>query len=186
LEYRVNQHSQLLEAALFSAVHPLSVSDLKKLMRDASTGEVRAALDELREHYDHEGHGVELVEVADGFQIMTRPEHAEAIADARIVFRPRKLSRAALESLAVIAYRQPVSRGEIEDVRGVSVDGVLRMLLDREFIQVAGRAEGLGRPLLYGTTPKFLELLGLSEISALPQLEEFSVALRPPSGVGEP
>ncbi len=182
----MNQHPQLLEAALFSAAHPLSVSDLKKLMQDASTVEVRAALDELREHYVYEGHGVELAEVADGFQIMTRPEHAEAIADARIVIRPRKLSRAALETLAVIAYRQPVSRGEIEDLRGVSVDGVLRMLLEREFVQVAGRAEGLGRPLLYGTTPKFLELLGLSELSALPQLEEFSVALRPPSEVGEP
>jgi segregation and condensation protein B len=173
----VNQHPRLLEAALFSAAHPLSLSDLKKLMHGAATAEVRAALDELRDHYDHEGHGVELVEVADGFQIMTRSEHAEAIADARIVIRPRKLSRAALETLAVIAYRQPVSRGEI---------GVLRMLLDREFVQIAGRAEGLGRPLLYGTTPKFLELLGLTEISALPQLEEFSVALRPPTEGGEP
>lgn len=182
----MNTHSQLLEAALFSAAHPLSMSDLKKLIRDATTAEVRAALDELRDHYDHEGHGIELVEVADGFQVMTRPDHAEAIAEARIVVRPRKLSRPALETLAVIAYRQPVSRAEIEEVRGVSVDGVVRMLLEREFIEVAGRAEGIGRPLLYGTTPKFLELLGLSDISALPQLEEFSVALRPPVEVGEP
>ena len=177
--------TQLLEAALFSAAHPLSMSDLKRLVRDASATEIRTALDELRDHYAHQDHGVELVEVADGFQLMTRPEHAEAIAEARIVNRPRKLSRAALETLAVIAYRQPVSRAEIEDVRGVSADGVLRMLLDRDFIEVAGRADGMGRPLLYGTTPAFLELLGLTEIGALPQLEEFSVALRPPVEVGE-
>lgn len=173
-------NAQLLEAALFAAAHPLSGNDLRKLLPEAKPAEIRAALDEIREHYDRDGHGVQLIEVADGYQILTRPAYAEAIAEARIVIRPRKLSRAALETLAVIAYRQPVSRAEIEEIRGVSADGMLRMLQEREFIEVVGRADGMGRPLLYGTTITFLELLGLSDLSALPKLEEFSVSLRPP------
>lgn len=150
-----------------------------RLMPDGSEAEVAAALDELRGHLEEQGHGVVLVEVAGGFQIFTRPEFADEIAAARLVQRPRKLSRAALETLAVIAYRQPVSRGEIEEIRGVSVEGVLRMLIEREFVTVTGRADGIGRPLLYGTTPRFLELLGLKDTSELPKLEELSVALRP-------
>ena len=106
-------------------------------------------------------------------------------ARARALREYRKLSRPALETLAVIAYRQPVGRAEVEEIRGVSADGMLRMLQERELIEIVGRAEGMGRPLLYGTTAKFLELLGLSELGALPRLEEFSVSLRPRVELGE-
>jgi segregation and condensation protein B len=175
----VNSLTQLLEAALFSAAHPLSAEELARLQPDASREDLLGAIEELRQHYEEHRHGVELIEVADGYQVVTRPHFADAVADAQFVRRPRRLSRAALETLAVIAYRHPVSRAEIEEIRGVSVDGVLRTLLERGIVEVVGRGEGLGRPLLYGTTRAFLELLGLNSRDDLPKLEEMSVALRP-------
>lgn len=177
--------SQLLEAALFAAAHAIPLAELARLDPDASIDEVRDALDELQAHYDQGGHGVELVEVAEGFQLLSRREFADQIAEAQLVTRPRRLSPAALETLAIIAYRQPVGRAEIEEIRGVQVDGVLRMLMERELIEVAARGEGLGRPLLYGTTPAFLELLGIRDLSEMPRLDELSVALHPPAQLGE-
>ncbi len=181
----MNHLTKLVEAALFSAAQPLSLADLKALDPDIGPGELREAVDALREHYESQDHAFELVELADGFQLLTRPEYAEAITQARMVSRPRKLSGAAMETLAIIAYRQPVGRAEIEEIRGVAADGVLKSLQERGFLVVAGRGEGLGRPLLYGTTPRFLEMLGLTEISELPRLDQLSVALRP-LGAGLP
>jgi segregation and condensation protein B len=181
----VNQLTRLLEAALFSAAHPLGIDELKVLDPGSTPEEIRAALDELRDIYQNGGHGIELVELADGFQVMTRREFADAIAMAQIIQRPRKLSAAAMETLAIIAYRQPVGRAEIEDIRGVAAEGVLRLLQERGLIDVVGRSEGLGRPLLYATTPSFLEMLGLKDLSELPRAEELSVALRPPEPVQE-
>lgn len=175
----VNRLTKLLEAALFCAHRPLPVAELRRLAPDAGEDELHAALEQLRRTYDDGGHGVELVELAEGFQLLTRAELADAIAAAQIVDRPRKLSAAALETLAIIAYRQPVGRAEVEEIRGVMADGVLRLLQERGLIEVVGRSEGLGRPLLYGTTPLFLETLGLRDLSELPRLEELSVALTP-------
>ncbi|MFQ5550259.1 MAG: SMC-Scp complex subunit ScpB [Gemmatimonadales bacterium] len=175
--------TSLIEAALFSAAHPLSVSELKKLDRETGKADVIEALDELRRVLDDGRHGVELVEVADGFQLLTRSELAETIVKAQIVTRPRRLSAAALETLAIIAYRQPVARSEIEEIRGVASDGVLRSLQDRGLIDSVERGEGMGRPLLYGTTPGFLELLGLTSVEELPLLEELAVELTPPQAV---
>ncbi|HXV86254.1 MAG TPA: SMC-Scp complex subunit ScpB [Gemmatimonadales bacterium] len=171
--------TRLLEAALFAAARPVPVEELVLLQADATEEEVRGALAELRAVYDDGGHGVELVELADGYQVLTRRDCAEAIAEANLVQRPRRLSVAALETLAIIAYRQPVGRADIEEIRGVQADGVLKLLLDRNLIDVVGRGEGIGRPLLYGTTATFLELLGLKDLTGLPRLEELSVALRP-------
>ena len=181
----MNHLTKLVEAALFSAAQPLSLADLKALDPDLGPGELREAVDALRDHYESQDHAFELVELADGFQLLTRPEYAEAITQARMVSRPRKLSGAAMETLAIIAYRQPVGRAEIEEIRGVAADGVLKSLQERGFLVVAGRGEGLGRPLLYGTTPRFLEMLGLTELSELPRLDQLSVALRP-LGAGLP
>jgi len=146
---------------------------------EATLADVRVALDLLREHYDFDQHGVELVEMAGGYQIVTRAVHAQAIERAQFSTRAPKLSAATLETLAVISYRQPVGRAEIEEIRGVSAGGVLRTLQERGLIEVVGRAEALGRPLLYGTTPLFLELLGLRDLSDLPKAEELTIALRP-------
>ena len=176
----MNPLAQLIEAALFAASRPVTVEELATLDPDTSHDEVRAALEQLREHYDFDGHGVEVAELGGGFQILSRPAFAAAIERAQLNQRQPKLTAAMLETLAVIAYRQPVGRAEIEEIRGVSAAGVLRSLQERDLIEVTGRSEGLGRPLLYGTTPMFLELLGLPDLQNLPRAEELSIALEPP------
>ena len=177
--------AQLLEAALFSAARPLTAEELATLDPDATPADVRVALEQLREHYDFNQHGIELVELAGGYQILTRPVYAAAIERAQFSVRAPKLSAATLETLALIAYRQPVGRIEIEEIRGVSAAGVLRSLQERGLIEVVGRSEALGRPLLYGTTPLFLELLGLRDLAELPKSEELTIALRPHRAVPE-
>jgi segregation and condensation protein B len=171
--------AQLIEAALFAANRPITVEELQTLEPDCALADVRTALDELREHYDFDGHAVEIMELAGGYQVLTRRAFAEAIERAQIAVRTPRLTSAALETLAVIAYRQPVGRAEIEEIRGVSAGGVLRSLQERGLIEVIGRSETMGRPLLYGTTPLLLELLGLRDLGELPRTEEFAVALHP-------
>ncbi len=175
--------AKLLEAALFASARPVPLDELSALAPDASPAELGAAVDELRHHYDEDGHGVELTEIAGGWQILTRSEYTEAIERAQLAARPQRLSAAALETLALIAYRQPIGRAEIEEIRGVNVGGVLKSLHERGLIDVVGRAEGLGRPLLYGTTPLFLEHFALRHLEELPRADELAVALRQPHEV---
>lgn len=170
--------AKLLEAALFASPRPIPVEELAALDQEASPAALQSALDELREHYDIDGHGVELVELGGGWQILTRAEYTEAIERAQLSARPARLSAAALETLALIAYRQPIGRGEIEEIRGVAVGSVLKSLHERGLIDVVGRGEGLGRPLLYGTTPHFLENFGLRHLGELPRADELAIALR--------
>jgi len=170
--------AKLLEAALFASGRPIPVDELAALDPEASPAAIAMALDEISEHYDQEGHGVELVELAGGWQILTRPEYTETIERAQLAARPQRLSAAALETLAIVAYRQPIGRAEIEDIRGVSAGGLLRTLLERGLVEVVGRAEGLGRPLLYGTTSHFLEQFALRHLGELPRADELAVALR--------
>ena len=177
--------AQLLEAALFSACRPLTAEELATLDPAANAADVRVALEQLSEHYDFNQHGVELVELAGGYQVLTRPVHAAAIERAQFSVRTPRLTAATLETLAVIAYRQPVGRVEIEEIRGVSAGGVLRSLQERGLIEVVGRSEALGRPLLYGTTALFLELLGMRDLADLPKAEELTVALRPHRATSE-
>ena len=174
--------AKLLEAALFASAHPITIDDLVNLANDKESGEeeVRAALNELKEHYDTAEHGIELMEVAGGWQILTRAEYTEAIERAQLAARPARLSAAALETLAIIAYRQPIGRAEIEEIRGVGAGAILKSLHERELIEVTGRAEGLGRPLLYGTTPLFLEQFALRHLEELPRSDELAIALRAP------
>ncbi len=170
--------AKLLEAALFASARPIPTEELAALDADATPAALQAALDELREHYDVDGHGVELVEIGGGWQILTRAEYTEAIERAQLAARPQRLSAAALETLAIIAYRQPISRAEIEEIRGVAVGGVLKSLHERGLIDVVGRGEGLGRPLMYGTTSVFLEHFALRHLDELPRADELAVALR--------
>jgi segregation and condensation protein B len=179
----VNPLVQLIEAALFAAPRPVTVEELQTLDPDVSLSEFRQALDQLREHYDFDGHGVELVEMAGGYQILSRPAFAAAIERAQLSQKPPRLSGAMLETLATIAYRQPVGRAEIEEIRGVNAAGVLRTLQERGLIEVVGRSEALGRPLLYSTTPLFLELLGIPDLANLPRAEELSIALQAPKPI---
>lgn len=179
----MNPLVQLIEAALFAAPRPVTVEELQTLDPDVSLSEFRQALDQLREHYDFDGHGVELVEMAGGYQILSRPAYAAAIERAQLSQKPPRLSGAMLETLATIAYRQPVGRAEIEEIRGVNAAGVLRTLQERGLIEVVGRSEALGRPLLYSTTPLFLELLGIPDLANLPRAEELSIALQAPKPI---
>lgn len=177
--------AKLLEAALFASARPIPVEELATLDAEASPAAIAAALDELREHYDVDGHGVELAEIGGGWQILTRAEYTEAIERAQLAARPQRLSAAALETLAIIAYRQPIGRAEIEEIRGVAVGGVLKSLHERGLIDVTGRSEGLGRPLLYGTTPLFLEHFALRHLEELPRADELAIALRAQPRTGD-
>jgi segregation and condensation protein B len=170
--------AKLLEAALYASSRPIPSDELATLDPDAPRAAVLAALDEIREHYDIDGHGIELVEIGGGWQILTRPEYTETIERAQLASRPQRLSAASLETLAIIAYRQPIGRAEIEEIRGVSVGSMLKTLHERGLIDVVGRGEGLGRPLLYGTTPLFLEQFALRHLDELPRADELAVALR--------
>jgi segregation and condensation protein B len=170
--------AKLLEAALFASARPVPVDELAALDPELSASDITAALDEVRTHYNDGGHGVELVEIGGGWQILTRSEYTEAIERAQLAARPQRLSAAALETLALIAYRQPIGRAEIEEIRGVNVGSILKSLHERGLIDVVGRAEGLGRPLLYGTTPLFLEHFALRHLEELPRADELAIALR--------
>ncbi len=174
--------AKLLEAALFASATPVPVDALRAMATHSDDGEttLEAALDELRLHYDVDGHGVELIEVAGGWQILTRAEYTEAIERAQLASRPQRLSAAALETLAIIAYRQPIGRAEIEEIRGVGAGAILKSLNERGLIDVVGRGEGLGRPLLYATTPSFLEQFALRHLEELPRADELAIALRAP------
>lgn len=177
--------AKLLEAALFASARPIPTPELITLDGESSPAGVAAALDELREHYNKEGHGVELAEMGEGWQILTRPEYREAIERAQLASRPQRLSAAALETLAIVAYRQPIERVEIEEIRGVGAGAILKSLHERGLIDVVRRGEGLGRPLLYGTTPLFLEQFALRHLDELPRADELAIALRQPGAPTE-
>jgi segregation and condensation protein B len=163
----------ILEALLFMAADPLPVNRLVALLGAVPKGEVEQALARLKEDYAQEGRGLHLAEIAGGYRIVTKSEYAPWVKRLDKVKAPPKLSRSALESLAIIAYRQPIVRAEIEQIRGVETSGVLRTLLERKLVRIVGRKEEPGRPIMYGTTKFFLEHFGLRDLSQLPPLREF-------------
>lgn len=166
-----------LEALLFVAPQPVSSTSLAAVL-DMAPRDVVRMLRRLREHYA-EGHGITLLELAGGWQMVTAPEVEEAVRAFRAdhVDEKIRLSKASLETLAVVAYRQPVTRGEVEEIRGVRCDRVMETLLRHGLVRVAGRRRGSGTPLLFRTTDRFLELFGLSAIADLPSLEDLREAL---------
>jgi segregation and condensation protein B len=167
-----------IEALLFVASEPVSMKRLKELVRIDDGRVVREALDVLAAGYAAENRAVRIEEVAGGFQLRTRPELAPLVARIGRKVESEKLSPAALETLAIVAYRQPVLRADIERIRGVASGEVLRALVERGMVRVAGRAELPGAPLYYGTTTRFLEVFGLRDLAELPRDGE---ALRQPS-----
>ena len=165
--------SNTVEAALFSAEEPLSTKDLRGMFKseDApATDELNAILDQLAS--DYHGRGIELVSVANGYRFQTQVQYASALRRLR-ESRPPRYSRALLETLAIIAYRQPVTRGDVEEVRGVAVStDIMRALLERGWVRQMGEREVPGRPALYGTTTDFLEYFNLASIQQLPELAD--------------
>jgi segregation and condensation protein B len=158
-----------LEAVLLVANEPMSAGELMKVLEGASRAEVNQALRELRERYASRPGGFDIVDIAGGVRLLTRPEYAPWVERLERVRREERLSRAQLEVLAVIAYRQPILRADIDSVRGADSGAALRGLADRGLVKVVGRADQLGRPLLYGTTERFLERFTLKSLKDLPR-----------------
>lgn len=166
----------IVEALIFASPEPVTVKTLTKLLDTEPKEEIVAAIEALKEDYQRPG-GLTLVEVAGGYQIVTRAELHEWV---RRLFHERttqKLSVASLETLAVIAYKQPVTAPEISEIRGVNTVGVLGTLVERHLVKVVGRKQVVGRPFLYGTTREFLDRFGLNDLSDLPKVEDMSELL---------
>lgn len=167
------QLASIIEALIFVSGDPLPVRRLTDLL-DKEVEEISAAIELLSKRLDESGSGMQVMEVAGGYQLRTRPTHSEYIN--RFLERKRKqtLSSAALEALAIIAYKQPITRAEIEAIRGVGVDGVLKSILDKKLVKITGVKEVPGRPNLYGTTKQFLEYFGINSLKDLPPVEDIT------------
>ena len=159
------------EAVLFAAGRPVSMRNLCSALDEFDPSQVRAALQALSARYDRPGCGIELAEVAGGYVVRTKPSQKRFVIKARQK-SPARLSRAAMETLALVAYKQPVTRAEIEAIRGVDSSGTLRFLMERRLVRIQGRKDVPGRPLLYGTTRYFLELFQLKDLKSLPDSTE--------------
>lgn len=179
---------QIVEAVLFASDAPLTADEIARADESLDEDVVEEVIQLLRAEYDDARRAFQLVELAEGYQVLTRPEFAPYLERFDNVPRPSRLSGPALETLAIIAYRQPIGRLEIEYIRGVGASGVIRTLQERRLIDVVGRAETLGRPLLYGTTRTFLEHFGFQSVEDLPRPEELPIVLRDriPLGLEDP
>jgi segregation and condensation protein B len=174
-----SQQKQIVEALIVAAGEPVSAARLAEVVPGLEASDVPSLVAELRGEYEAQGRALEIWEVAGGYQLRT---HASVAPYLRLLHRERavRLTRAALETLAVIAYRQPVTRAEIEHVRGVDAGPVLKSLVDRRLVRIAGHRETAGRPLVYATTKRFLEVFGLPKLDDLPTLREVEELLPPP------
>ncbi len=168
----MDQLKQSVEAVLFACDEPVSLSKLRTLFPDAGSSAIKKALEELRSDYDGSGRAFGMEEIAGGYQLLTRSEHAETLSRLRKARTEKKLSAAAMETLAIIAYRQPIKRVDVEAVRGAQSGEIIRALMERGLVRITGRDTVPGTPLLYGTTPEFLETFGLKAIEDLPRPEE--------------
>lgn len=169
----VRELKAILEAILFVSPEPVPVARLMSILGTASRAEVVQALDILAHDLDQEGRGIQLVQVAGGYRLVTKQEYGPWLKRMDKAKAAQKLSRSALESLAIIAYKQPLVRSEIEEIRGVETSGVLRTLCERKLVRIVGRKDLPGRPIMYGTTKFFLEHFGLQDLIQLPPLREF-------------
>jgi len=161
-----------IEAVLFSSPRPLPTNDLKKLLSSRHKGGVKGIVDKLNQKYAENGSTFRIREIAGGLQFYLIPDYAVQVEKYFSVQRNRRLTPAGLEALAIIAYKQPTTKGEIEQIRGVASDGVIQTLLERKLIKPSGRAERIGKPLLYITTTNFLEYFGITSLEQLPKLAE--------------
>lgn len=169
----------VVEALLITADNPLGAAKLSSVLgRQVGAKEIRGYVDALNEVYVSSGRSFRITEVAGGFQLMIHPEYAPWIRQLMKEKIPPRLSPASLETLAILAFKQPLIKAEVEHIRGVAVDGVLRQLMEKGLVRIAGRSEAPGRPLLYGTTRDFLKHFGLKTLSDLPKLRELEELLK--------
>jgi len=175
----IAEQMNLVEALLFASPEPQDHKRISRFLGKLTKADVYKVIEKLNEKYTEGGHCFRIREIADGFQICLLPNMTMAVEKFLKRQRERRLTPASLETLAIVAYKQPVTRGEMEHVRGVSVDGTLNTLLERKLVTIVGRSDKVGHPLLYGTTKKFLEYFGLKNLKELPRLEEFSETHKP-------
>jgi segregation and condensation protein B len=168
----------ILESLLFAAAEPVALSQIAAVLENVARDDIKKALAEMAVAYAAGGRGIVLEQVANGYQLRTPKEHALYVRKL-LAAKPPRLSRPLLETVAIVAYRQPITRPEIEQLRGVDCGGVIETLIERRLIQIAGRKEAPGRPIMYTTTREFLELFGLKDLNGLPDLEELRLIERP-------
>ena len=170
----------IIEAVIFAADGPVSVDQLMQLIETLDGDAIAQLIHELQREYEESRRSFQITEIANGFQLRTRHEYAPWIKKFYTTEISSRLSVSALEALAIIAYKQPATRAEVEDVRGVNSDSVIRTLLERNLIRVLGRKQAPGMPMLYGTTTEFLMHFGLRDLSELPSVEEIETMLGTP------
>lgn len=176
-----------IEALIFVAENPLPAETIRLCLAEAFGQEmgieqVNQALVELKAKFDSTEHAIEVLEIAGGFQFMSKPAYFGPVAALIKLNNKKRLSQPALETLAIIAYKQPISKSELESIRGVSCDYSIQKLLEKELVSILGRSDGVGRPLLYGTSEKFMHYFGLKSMKDLPKPKEFKL---PDSEIGE-
>ena len=166
---------RIVEALLFAVQEPISVRKISEIVEGTEAKEIREVIQQLREEYDTHDRVFQIEEIANGFQLLSRPEYHEWISKIRKKSGESKLSQQALETLSIIAYKQPIIRADIEAIRGVQSGQMIRTLIEKGLVKITGRDEVLGRPLLYGTTTKFLDHFGLKSIKDLPKVEDLEM-----------
>ncbi|CAH1001575.1 Segregation and condensation protein B [Neolewinella maritima] len=178
---------QHVECLIFAAPQPIPLDEIRGVLEETfglafTNDSVREAIGVLRRRYDHAQHSFEIVEIAGGYQFMSKGAYHQTIGTHLRQQSTKKLSRSALETLSIIAYRQPVTRSELEKIRGVSCDYALQKLLEKELVTITGRADSVGKPLLYGVTDRFMDYFGLKALTDLPHPKEFKL----PESIGTP
>ncbi|MDF1863953.1 MAG: SMC-Scp complex subunit ScpB [Saprospiraceae bacterium] len=179
--------AQHIEALIFATENPISVDEIQKCLQEAfetkfKKEEIEKGIQSLQERYGSEAFAIEPIEIADGYQFMTKAAFHTSIGTYLKQNSKKRLSKAALETLSIIAYKQPVTKSEMEKIRGVSCDYSIQKLLEKELVSITGRSEGPGRPLLYGTSQKFMDYFGLKSLKDLPKPKDFK---EPDSQIGE-
>jgi len=170
-----NNLKSAIEALIFASDSPITIEQMKKVLGGPDAASINKIIAELKNEYAGQNRGIRVIEIAGGFQMITNSDFAPFL---KKLFKNRssdKLSKPALESLAIIAYKQPLTKGEIESLRNVNVDGVMKSLMDKNLIRVCGRKKIPGRPFVFGTTREFLEHFGLKSLADLPKMEDFTV-----------
>jgi segregation and condensation protein B len=168
-----HQLKSAIEALVFVSGNPLTLNRLAGIFEEATAEQIEAQVRQLQQEYIDRGSGLMLAEVAGGFQLATRPELFEWIRKFKTVKTTTRLSRPALETLAIVAYKQPITRSEVEAIRGVNIGGIMRNLMERRLVKIVGKKDVPGKPMMYGTSLEFLQYFGLKDLSALPTLKEF-------------
>jgi segregation and condensation protein B len=169
---KIDEIKPIIESLIFAAEEPITLRKLVDIIGDIDSAQVLEAVTQLKNDYDTQGRSFQIEEIAGGYQLFTKPEYYEWIAKLRKKSGETKLSQAALETLAIIAYKQPILRADVESIRGVQSGQIIRLLMEKDLVKVVGRDESLGHPLLYGTTKKFFEYFGLKDLKDLPKIEE--------------